>query len=95
MLRALKGRRLILTLKAVLPLIGYLFFGIANVVSLTHAMKSLAPSMVYAMWTGLVIFFSAVMDAGTGRMRLSLKRVFFLTLVMGGTVGLNLISRGE
>src|SRR5688572_957629 len=64
MLKELRSKPYFTTKKfaSTLPIILYLAFGILNVIFLTWAMNNIPPSIAYAVWTGVVIAATAIID---------------------------------
>ena len=77
-------------IKVILPVILYLVFGISNVVFLTWSMKTLPPSIAYAIWTGIVIAAAAVIDQLVSKQRIKPAKIFFILLILIGILGLRL-----
>lgn len=49
-------------IKTLWPLIGYLVFGLLNVVFISYAMKTIPMSIAFAVWMALALFGSACID---------------------------------
>lgn len=81
------------TTQALLPLIGYLIFGISNVVMLTIAMKQMPPSITYALWSGMVIALAAVVDRVFFKLKFSILQYVFLICIAVGVAGLNFSTK--
>lgn len=83
-------------LLGLMPAIGYLLFGIGNVVMLGKAMSEehgLSSSVVYACWSGMVIFLAAFSDGFRSRKFPGWKKLFFLGCIMAGTIILQISTR--
>lgn len=78
---------------AFLPIFGYLIFGISNVIMLTKAMKTLPPSIAYALWSGLVIGFASLVDLLYFKQRFTWLQYFFLFCIALGVAGLNFTTK--
>ncbi len=77
-------------LKAVFPLVLYLIFGISNVVFLTWSMQNIAPSIAYAIWTGIVIGAATMIDQMVSKKPLKPIKILFLLFILAGILGLRL-----
>lgn len=80
-------------LLAFLPIFGYLIFGITNVILLTNAMKTLPPSIAYALWSGLVIGFASLVDRLCFKQTFTWLQYFFLFCIAIGVAGLNFTTK--
>jgi len=80
-------------LLAFLPVLGYLVFGISNVVMLTKSMKTLPPSIAYALWSGLVIGFASLVDRLYFKQHFTWLQYFFLFCIAIGVAGLNFTTK--
>lgn len=76
-------------LMAFLPVLGYFVFGLSNVVMLTMAMKTLPPSIAYALWSGQAIGFASLVDQFYFKQRFTWLQYFFLFCIAIGVAGLN------
>ena len=76
------------SLKALLPLVLYIVFGLSNVVFLTWAMKDIPPSLVYAIWTGLVIGSATLIDRWVFKQEASFLTYIFIACITAGIIGL-------
>lgn len=79
-------------LKAILPIFLYLVFGISNVVFLTWSMNSIPPSIVYAIWTGIVIATAAIIDQIMSKKPLKPVKIVFILMILIGILGLRLTT---
>jgi len=77
-------------IKAILPIVLYIIFGVANVIFLTWAMNNLLPSTTYAIWTGIVIASAAIIDQVILKQKMTWNKIIFVTLILAGIVGLRL-----
>ena len=80
------------TLKAILPVFLYVVFGISNVVFLTWSMNTIPPSIVYAIWTGIVIGISAVIDQVVSKKPIKPAKIIFISMILIGILGLRLTT---
>lgn len=80
------------TFKIILPIILYLIFSIANIVFLAWAMRTIKPSEAYAIWTGIVIGVSAIIDQLISKEPVKLVKIAFLLMIVIGIVGLRLYT---
>jgi quaternary ammonium compound-resistance protein SugE len=87
------GAGFLYRLKLASPVLFYLILGIINVACLTLAMKDMPSGWVYAIWTGMVVFWAVLFDRFILKKRQSVRKWLFLALVILGTVGLNILGR--
>ena len=80
------------TFKALLPISLYVVFGISNVVFLTWSMNTIPPSIVYAIWTGLVIGAAAIIDQVISKKPIKPSKIIFITMILIGILGLRLTT---
>lgn len=76
--------------KAILPIFLYILFSISNIVFLTMAMHDIPASIAYAVWTGLVIAVSTVIDQIVLKNGFNWLKYLFLLMITLGIIGLKL-----
>lgn len=76
--------------KVITPVILYIFLGIGNILFLTLSMKSLPASVTYAIWTGLVIAASSIIDILIEKKGINLARIICILMIGVGIIGLRL-----
>lgn len=80
------------SLLALLPILGYLAFGISNVVFFTLAMDKIHPSTAYAIWTGVVLALASLIDKFYFGQRIGILQYIFLLMIATGVVGLKITT---
>jgi len=73
---------------ALLPLLGYIFFGLGNIYFFSMAMKGIPPSTAFAAWMGLALVLTKVVDVSILRHAWSWPQVFCFLLILAGVAGL-------
>lgn len=81
-------------LLALMPLLGYIFFGLGNIYFFSLAMKGIAPSTAFAAWMGLALVLSKVVDVAILRAAWSWPQVFCFLLILSGVAGLKWFEKG-
>jgi quaternary ammonium compound-resistance protein SugE len=79
-------------ISALAPLLGYIGFGIGNVVFFAMAMRQIPASTAFAVWMGVAMVGARICDAVFFGQPVSLGQLFFMLLVVTGIVGLKWIS---
>jgi quaternary ammonium compound-resistance protein SugE len=64
---------------------------IASMAGLAYAMRDLPTGTAYAVWVGIGALLTVVYAMATGDEPTSVLKVVFLTLIVGGVVGLKLV----
>ncbi len=59
---------------------------------LAHAMRELPLGTSYAVWVGIGVVLTAVIGMVTGAEPISLLRVLFLAMIVGGVTGLKMVG---
>lgn len=80
------------TLLPVVPLLGYIAFGLANVVFLSQAMRSIPTATAYSAWMALAVVGIKLVDVLYLKQSLSWQSVFFTTLIIVGVLGLRRVD---
>ncbi|MFC7375633.1 DMT family transporter [Brachybacterium sp. GCM10030267] len=62
----------------------------ASMTGLTYAMKDLPTGTAYAVWVGIGAVLTVVYAMATGEELISVTKVLFLLMIIGGVVGLKL-----
>ncbi|MBK9108845.1 MAG: hypothetical protein IPM92_10895 [Saprospiraceae bacterium] len=75
-------------IKTLWPLLGYLVFGLLNVVFISYAMKTIPMSIAFAVWMALALFGSACVDAFIFKQHLNVIQLICLGLILVGVIGL-------
>lgn len=75
-------------IKTLWPLIGYLVFGLSNVIFISYAMKTIPMSIAFAVWMALALFGSACIDVLFFKQHLNVIQIICLGLILVGVVGL-------
>ncbi len=73
---------------AILPLIGYIVFGLSNVIFFSIAMKSISPPTAFAVWMGLAMVLSKIVDILVFHEPYSIPQIAFTVVVLSGIIGL-------
>lgn len=76
-----------------LPSVGIFVFYASSIVCLTLAVKTIEVSIAYAIWSAVGIAIIATIGITFFGEQLTFSRVFFLTLIVIGVVGLNLTKQ--
>jgi len=75
-----------------LPLIGYILFGLANVYFFSTAIKHIPMAIAFAVWTATTLVFVKVAEVSFLHQRVSWAEVFFILLIMVGILGLKIYA---
>lgn len=73
---------------AVLPVLGYVVFGLANVYFFSLAQRQIVSTTAFAVWTALSLLLIKLSDTVFFRQGWSWPELFFLLLIAVGIIGL-------
>ncbi len=77
-------------IKTLWPLIGYLSFGLLNVIFISQAMKTIPMSIAFAVWMSLALVGSAAVDVLMFKQVLNTLQIACILLILLGVIGLKL-----
>lgn len=75
-----------------LPLIGYIVFGIANVILFANACKGISVSTAFGVWMGIALIASKAIDMFVFNEPSNNLQLVFMALVFVGIIGLKISS---
>lgn len=81
-------------LPVILPFIGYLIFGVANIYFFSLAIKQLPVAIVYAAWTAITLILIKAAEMLLFGQRLSIVETLFMLMIMTGILGLKCCGLG-
>lgn len=70
------------------PLLGYIFFGLANVYFFSLSMKEIPTSTALAAWMGVALIGVKLVDVIVFKEPWNVSELFFLALIIAGILGL-------
>ncbi len=73
-----------------LPVLGYIGFGIANVIAISMAMKGIPASTAFGAWMGLALIGSKLIDITFFDEPYTIKQFLFIGLILIGIIGLKI-----
>lgn len=79
-------------LPVIIPFLGYILFGIANIVMFSQAIKHLPTAVAFAAWTAATLVFIKIAELLFFKQHISLAEVFFMLLIMVGIMGLRIYA---
>jgi quaternary ammonium compound-resistance protein SugE len=79
-------------LPVLLPFVGYILFGLANIYFFSTAIKHIPTATAFAVWTTTTLILIKVAELAIFRQRISWAEVFFLLLIMVGILGLKIYA---
>lgn len=71
-----------------LPLVGYIVFGLGNVYFFSMAMKQLPASVALAVWMGTALVGTIILEVLLLKQSWQLSQLFFMALILIGLIGL-------
>ena len=75
-----------------LPFVSNVVFGLVNIYCFSVAIKSIPASTALAVWTGITLIGVSLVEIMWFSEPLTLPRLFFLLLILGGIAGLKLVD---
>lgn len=72
----------------VIPLIGYIVFGILNIIFFSLAMKQIAPATAFAVWMGASLIGIKLVEISVLKEPYDFQQLIYFTLILIGIVGL-------
>jgi quaternary ammonium compound-resistance protein SugE len=79
-------------LPILLPFVGYILFGLANIYLFSTAIKQIPTAMAFAVWTATTLIFLKVSELVFFHQRISWTEAFFMLLIMVGILGLKIYA---
>lgn len=79
-------------LPVVLPFVGYVLFGLANIYFFSTAIKHIPTAMAFAVWTATTLIFLKISEVAFFHQRISWPEVCFMLLIMVGIMGLKIYA---
>jgi quaternary ammonium compound-resistance protein SugE len=80
------------SLEALLPVLGYILFGVLNISFFSYAMKGIPASTAFAVWMGLALVFSKICDIYFFNQAFSYMQVASMLFILVGMVGLKVFE---
>jgi quaternary ammonium compound-resistance protein SugE len=74
--------------EALLPLVGYIAFGLGNIYFFSQSMKTIQASTAFAVWMGLALVFSKAVDILVFKEAYTIQQLAFTFVVLVGIIGL-------
>jgi quaternary ammonium compound-resistance protein SugE len=79
-------------LPVLLPVVGYIVFGLANIYFFSTAIKQIPTATAFAVWTAVTLVFIKLTEIIFFNQRISFAEVFFILLIMIGIMGLKIYA---
>lgn len=79
-------------LPILLPFVGYILFGLANIYLFSMAIKQIPTAMAFAAWTATTLIFLKIAEVAFFHQRISFTEIFFMLLIMIGIMGLKVFA---
>ena len=79
--------------KTIAPLLGYIAFGLSNIYFFSMAMKGIPASTAFAVWMGLALVFSRLLDIFVFSEVYNMQQIFFTGVLLVGIVGLKYYTK--
>ena len=73
-----------------MPVLGYVLFGIGNIIFFSMAMKKIPPSTAFAVWLGVAMAAAKLIDVTVFKQPYSFTQIFFILLILAGVLGLKM-----
>lgn len=73
-------------------IIGYIVFGIANVIFFAKAIVRIPASIAFAVWTGLALVGVTVLDFVWKDIRFNYIQLLSIVLILGGIIGIRTVA---
>lgn len=73
---------------ALLPLIAYIVFGLANVTCFSMATKEIPMSMAFGIWMGLALVGARLIDSTIFKEPFTWQHAVFISMIVAGIIGL-------
>lgn len=71
-----------------LPILGYIVFGVGNIILFSKAMKTIPAGIAYATWMSVALVFVKITDVTIFKQPITVLQVFFILLILAGVIGL-------
>ncbi|MDB4904346.1 MAG: hypothetical protein JWQ63_3627 [Mucilaginibacter sp.] len=79
-------------LPVLIPFIGYILFGLANIYLFSLAIKQLPTAISFAVWTATTLIFIKIAELIFFKQNISFVEIFFMLLIMAGILGLKIYA---
>jgi quaternary ammonium compound-resistance protein SugE len=79
-------------LPVLLPFVGYILFGLANIYLFSMAIKQIPTAIAFAVWTATTLIFLKIAEMVIFHQRISFIEIFFMLLIMVGIMGLKIFA---
>ena len=74
----------------IVPLLGYIVFGIGNIILFSKAMKTLPAGIAYSVWMSVALVFIKITDVTIFKQPITFLQVVFILLILTGIAGLKI-----
>ena len=74
--------------EALLPLLGYIAFGLGNIYFFSQSMKNIPAATAFAVWMGLALIFTKAVEILIFKEAYNIQQLFFTLIVLVGIIGL-------
>jgi len=82
-------------LPALLPLIGYIAFGVGNIFFFSMSLKSLTNATAYSVWTAMTIVVLKLIELLYFKQKISVAEFGFIMMIIVGIIGLKFVAAPE
>lgn len=82
-------------LPALIPLLGYILFGIGNIFFFSLALKTLSNSTAYSVWTAMTIVVLKLIELLYFKQKVSVVEFCFIIMIIVGIMGLKFYGPPE
>jgi quaternary ammonium compound-resistance protein SugE len=79
-------------LPVLIPFVGYILFGLANIYLFSMAIKQIPTATAFAVWTAITLMLIKAAELAFFNQRISWVEVFFMLLIMVGILGLKIYA---
>jgi quaternary ammonium compound-resistance protein SugE len=82
-------------LPALIPLLGYIIFGVGNIFFFSLALKTLSNSTAYSVWTAMTIVVLKLIELLYFKQKVSVVEFCFIMMIIVGIIGLKFYGPPE
>lgn len=74
----------------ILSLVGYIVFGIVNMLLFAKAIQKIPPAIAFAVWTGLALVGISILDVVFKEIKLNYMQIASIILILIGIIGVKI-----